>query len=84
MKAMKNPKTIIILWFIAFTILLFILALKFQHYSADIRATTSALLTTPFAIWALINIIKTSQLQTEKLLSLKWDEDELKTKHNNH
>jgi hypothetical protein len=83
MKAMEKPETIIFLWFVAFAILLFILTLKFQNYSVDIRTTTSALLTTPFAIWALINIIKTSQLQTEKYLSTKWDEEELKTIHNN-
>jgi hypothetical protein len=83
MKAMEKPETIIFLWFVAFAILLFILTLKFQNYSVDIRTTTSALLTTPFAIWALINIIKTSQLQTEKRLSTKWDEEELKTIPNN-
>jgi hypothetical protein len=83
MKAMEKPETIIFLWFAAFAILLFILTLKFQNYSLDIRTTTSALLTTPFAIWALINIIKTNQLQTEKNLSTKWDEEELKNIHNN-
>jgi len=65
MKAIENSKSIIILWFLAFTILFFILTLKFQNYNIDVRATTSALLTTPFAIWALINIIKTNQFQTE-------------------
>jgi len=83
MKAIEKPEMIIFLWFVAFAILLFILTLKFQNYSVDIRTTTSALLTTPFAIWALINIIKTSQLQTEKRLSTIWDEEELKTIHNN-
>lgn len=83
MKAIEKPEMIIFLWFVAFAILLFILTLKFQNYSVDIRTTTSVLLTTPFAIWALINIIKTSQLQTEKRLSTIWDEEELKTIHNN-
>ena len=54
MKAMEKPETIIFLWFVAFAILLFIITLKFQNYSVDVRTTTSALLTTPFAIWALI------------------------------
>ena len=54
MEAMKKPETIIFLWFVAFAILLVIFTLKFQNYSLDIRTTTAALLTTPFAIWALI------------------------------
>jgi hypothetical protein len=66
MKAMEKPETLIFLWLVAFAIILVILTLKFPHYSIDIRATTAALLTTPFAIWALQNIIKTDQLQTEK------------------
>ena len=62
---MEKPEMVIFLWFLAFAVILNILTLKFQNYSIDVRATTSALLTTPFAIWALINIIKTNQFQTE-------------------
>lgn len=75
MKFREKPKTIIFLWFIAFSLLLFTLTLKFPHYGVDIRTTTSALLTTPFAILALINIIKTNQLQTEQHLYLKLGKD---------
>jgi hypothetical protein len=65
MRAMEKPEMVIFLWFLAFAVILNILTLKFQNYSIDVRATTSALLTTPFAIWALINIIRTNQFQTE-------------------
>jgi hypothetical protein len=68
MEAIKKPETIIFLWFVAFAILLVIFTLKFQNYSVDIRTTTAALLTTPFAIWALITIIITNQLQAENTL----------------
>jgi|WetSurMetagenome_2_1015567.scaffolds.fasta_scaffold448100_2 hypothetical protein len=73
MKFIDKPEMIMILWFLAFATILIILTLKFQNYDISIRATTSALLTTPFAIVALFNIILNSQLQTEKLLSSKWD-----------
>jgi hypothetical protein len=82
-RAMEKPETIIILWFVAFATILFILTLKFQNYDLNIRAITAALLTTPFAIWALNNIAKVNQLQTEKYLSLKWDEEDLKTMRDN-
>jgi hypothetical protein len=82
-EAMKKPETIIILWFVAFATILLILTLKFQNYDLNMRAMTAALLTIPFAILALQNIIKMNQLQTEKCLSLKWDEEDLITINNN-
>lgn len=83
MKVMEKPETIIILWFVAFATILFILTLRFQNYDLNIRAITAALLTTPLAIWALQNTVKVNQLQTEKCLSLKWAEEDLKTMHDN-
>lgn len=68
---MEKPEKIIILWFVVFATILYILTLKFQNYDLNIRATTAALLTTPFAIWALYNIVKVNQFQAEKSLSLK-------------
>jgi hypothetical protein len=82
-KAMEKPEAIIILWFVAFATILLILTLKFQNYDLNVRAITAALLTTPFAIWSLQNIVKVNQLQTEKCLSLKWDDEDLKTLHDN-
>lgn len=80
---MEKPETIIILWFVAFATILFVLTLKFQNYNLDVKAVTSALLTTPFAIWALHKIVKLNQLQIEKRLYLTWDEEDLKTMHDN-
>jgi hypothetical protein len=77
-RAMKKPETIFILWGVAFAMILFILTLKFQNYSLDTRAITAALLTTPFAVWSLQNIITDNQYQTENQLSLKWDEEDLR------
>jgi hypothetical protein len=62
-KAVEKPETIIIIWLVAFATILVILTLKFQNYNLDVRAITSALLTTPLAIWALQNIIKTHYIE---------------------
>jgi hypothetical protein len=62
-KAVEKPETIIILWLVAFATILFILTLKFQNYNLNARAITSALLTMPFAIWALQNIIKANYIE---------------------
>jgi|WetSurMetagenome_2_1015567.scaffolds.fasta_scaffold1207566_1 hypothetical protein len=62
-KAVEKPEAIIIIWLIAFAIILFILTLKFQNYNINIRAVTSALLTMPLAIWALQNIIKANYIE---------------------
>jgi hypothetical protein len=61
--AVEKPEAIIIIWLIAFAIILFILTLKFQNYNINIRAVTSALLTMPLAIWALQNIIKANYIE---------------------
>lgn len=74
-KAMEKPETIAILWFVAFATILIILTLKFQNYDLNIRAITAALLTMPFAIWALYSSVIVNQFQTKKHLSLKWDEE---------
>ena len=60
MKTMKRPETIIVVCFVAFTTILVMLTINFQHYDINIKATIAALLTTPFAILALHNIIKTN------------------------
>jgi hypothetical protein len=75
MKVIEKPETIIILWFLAFAAILIMLTLRFQNYDINVRATTSALLTAPFAVFAFFNIIMNNQVQTEKILSSKWDDE---------
>jgi hypothetical protein len=84
MKAMGKPETIIFLWFVAFATILFILTIEFQNYNINIKATIAALLTIPFAIWALHSIIQMNQLQTEEHLFLKSDNENIKTAYNNY
>ncbi|MHB8103685.1 MAG: hypothetical protein ACYDEF_16345 [Methanosarcina sp.] len=57
-KAMEKPETIIFAWFVAFSTIIFMLTLNYPDYDINTRATTAALLTTPFAFVALYNTQK--------------------------
>ena len=50
---MRKTEEIIFAWFVTFSTILFVLALKYPNYDMNSKATIAALLTSPFAFAAL-------------------------------
>jgi hypothetical protein len=50
---MRKAEEIMFIWFVTFTAILLVLALKYPDYDINTKATIAALLTSPFAFVAL-------------------------------